>query len=554
MVQDPDVAAFGDLESTEWFTIEREDILIDGPACRRLAVIDLDESGDLRPPAKFVPPEPGRKLGNYGVTPDTDAHDIDFVQVSAFGAVLKTLYMFEETETLGRPITWGFNHPQLLLVPRAGEWANAFYDRYSKSLQFFQFRAGGQDVFTALSRDIVCHETGHAILDGVAPDLYNASTPQALALHEAVADLTALLMAFRSGKLREQVLQHTSGSIADPTAFSSIAEQFGSALARPGHLRSLINSKNLDPDDPNFVPPTEPHELSEVLSGALYVVMMRMHDTMKKEMIEREHREPLAASGRALGLASERFKRMILRSLDYLPPGDVTFADYGRAIIAADRASHPDASREREWLSEEFVRRNIVPRREDLETEADPGVVELDDIDLTTLVESDWAAYDFVNAHRSLFELPAGVPFHVRPRLDVTKSYRHRDGERSVRECIIKVSWDQKEPTDAGPDLAPEAIVRVGTTLGIDWDGRNVRARLPSTLIDSVADAEHLDSQREDRSSFLRSLVERELIDTDPTRSLGDPTSTGKVQAPTSDGSMKLRGTARMLHVVEDTS
>ena len=108
--------------------------------------------------------------------------------------------MFEEGDTLGRRLNWGFNGPQLLIVPVAGEWANAFYEREAHCLQFFYFNSqqAGQRVYTALSHDIVSHETGHAILDGIAPDLYHSITPQSLALHEGIADLVALVIAFRT--------------------------------------------------------------------------------------------------------------------------------------------------------------------------------------------------------------------------------------------------------------------------------------------------------------------------------------------------------------------
>ena len=129
------------------------------------------------------------------------------MKVSVFGTVLKTMRLFERDDTLGRQLSWSFNAPQLLVVPRAGEWTNAYYERDSHSLQFFYFpsvRPPYETVYTSLSHDIVAHETGHAILDGIAPDLYNAVTPQSLALHEAVADLTALMMAFKSPNLSER--------------------------------------------------------------------------------------------------------------------------------------------------------------------------------------------------------------------------------------------------------------------------------------------------------------------------------------------------------------
>src|SRR6185295_18081466 len=110
------------------------------------------------------------------------------LSVSVFGTVHKVISLFEEPDTLGRRIDWAFDGPQLLVVPRAGDTANAFYERYSRSLQFFHVdRPGVGRVYTAASQDIVAHETGHAVLDAIAPDLYDAVTPQSLAMHEAIA-------------------------------------------------------------------------------------------------------------------------------------------------------------------------------------------------------------------------------------------------------------------------------------------------------------------------------------------------------------------------------
>ena len=134
---------------------------------------------------------------------------------------LRVMYMFERKETLGRDLTWGFDVPQLLIVPRAGEMANAFYYRDAHCVQFFFVTRKNKILFTCLSRDIVAHEMGHAIIDGINPDLLDACTPQSLAMHEAIADLTACLMAFESHTLRAYVLEEKKGNIEDSSVFSS---------------------------------------------------------------------------------------------------------------------------------------------------------------------------------------------------------------------------------------------------------------------------------------------------------------------------------------------
>ena len=212
IVKDPEVTDFKEVPPTERVTIE-EEFFLDGPISSRVAVVDFDEdSGALLAGTPFRAPAKTTGFGHYHLGEENNLHARDFIRVSVFGTVYKTLDMFEEPDALGRRIRWAFDGPQLLIVPRAGDWQNAFYQRASRSLQFFFFKAAhgaGPVVYTSQSQDIIAHETTHAILDGIAPDLYDATLPEALALHEAVSDLASVLTAFRSRQLAQRVLAQT---------------------------------------------------------------------------------------------------------------------------------------------------------------------------------------------------------------------------------------------------------------------------------------------------------------------------------------------------------
>jgi hypothetical protein len=554
MIQDPLTARYKEIEPVEHFDIVNEDFFLDGPVTKRVAVLDFDpKTKVLLAGVPFRPPPPDRVLGRYDIADENDIHATDFIQVNCLATVLRTMYLFEEDDTLGRNLSWAFDAPQLLVVPRAGEWPNAFYERDSHSLQLFYFK-DQQDpdntIYTCLSRDIISHETAHAILDGIAPDLYNAITPQSLALHEAVADLTALLMAFASHTLRETVLGYTNGSIENSTAFCCLAEEFGRARdpdTEIGCLRLLLNKKNLRPGDPDCVRRNEPHDLSQVLSGALYTVMVKIHEKLKDKFAGGDPNKEFSVSGKALAVGAERFRRIIFRALDYLPPGEVSFADYGRAIIAADQASHPDDEQERNWVREEFVNRCMVLSPEALQVQTNFEHPALKDVDVPTLVDSDWAAYQFANHNRKLLCIPRGIPFKVRPRLDVTKLYYHRDGKRKVRECLFKVSWDQLEPNRIGAGFPGRRRITVGTTLAIDRHTKKVRALLTS---DHSKRPDEQREQRKDRHHLLRRMVDEDMLkighqafgpDGKPLRSV--------VGADSTQGFMHVRGAARMLHI-----
>jgi hypothetical protein len=563
MIQDPTLAPTKGIKPVEGVIMKNERFFLDGPITRRVAVLDFDpESGDLQSGAKFVPPRPGRKRGRYDIADEKNFTAPDFMQVSVFATVLNTMYMFEEDDTLGRELRWAFEGPQLLVVPRAGEWANAFYERESRSLQFFYFpsiKNQGKTVYTALSQDIVAHETGHAILDGIAPDLYHALTPQGLALHEAIADLTALLMALRSDELPRALLEQTDGRIDGPLAFSWLAEEYGyerDVTGRATYLRSLWNEKTLDPTDrtideigqPNQVSRTEPHILSQVLTGALYRVLARLHEEYKAEEVAQTGKTAFSVAGKALFRAREHFKRLVFRALDYLPPGEVAFGDYGRAILAADQASHPDESLGRDELVKEFLRRHIIHSPEELTVQTDYEHAAMRDLDLDTLVESDWAAYDFANRNRPLLNIPEHVHFRVRPRLKATKTYYLADGPTQVKECIFKVSWDRDdERNPKGSRLPARRQITVGTTLAIDWETKKVRVLLPSHA--AVNTGTESEEQAADRNDMLARLLASNRL---RIGLVEDPDAGSAVRVETSGSLMRMRGSGRLLHIVAE--
>ncbi|MBN1658529.1 MAG: hypothetical protein JXA93_09025 [Anaerolineae bacterium] len=546
MIQDPKLMRYEGVDRLMEYPYFEEPFFLDGPVARQVAVLDFDPTtGALEPGVPLVPPKSGNKLWRYDPGNRDDVYAREVIALSVFGTVLRTMRMFEEEDALGRELVWGFDAPQLLIVPRAGQWANAFYERATHSLQFFFFPNPddlADTIYTALSRDIVAHETGHAILDGIAPHLYDALTPQGLAIHEAVADLTAALMALRCERLKSAILARTGGSIRDAGAFGSIAEEYGMAAYNLGYLRNLMNDHCL-PD----VNPSDYYALCNVLSGALYAVMVKMHEAWWDQYSEGEERA-YSASGKALAVAADQFKRMILRALDYLPPAEVSFADYGRAILAADQASHPDDEREREWICDEFVQRGMVPDREVLEVHTDYAEPAVAGLDLETLVRSDWAAYDFGRENRSLLHIPPDVPFHVEPRLDVTKLYYVAPGRKQrVRECLFKVWWIETEPGGLGTGWPARRAIPVGTTLAIDWQTRRVRALLTTDRRNRPAEGE---ADRAGRDALLRMLVDAGVLRAGDLALGPDGRSLRSyLQAETADGVLRVRGTARLLHI-----
>lgn len=562
MIQDPATARHRRIKFADGFQCTLEDHYYDGPASDRVAVLDFDpETGKLHRRVAFLGRPEGRKMAVYRVDRQLTNRQIrsrKFNNISVFATVLRTMKLFQDRYRIGRPLTWK-NGPQLLVIPRAGEWANAFYDRETNSLNFFYFHSQKHPrrvVYTSLSRDIVAHETTHAILDGIAPDLLDAATPESLALHEALADFTAMLLAFESNRLVESVLEETHGGIEDSTAFCSIAREFAEARDPSGKalaLRDLLNSKRMDE-----VRNDEPHELSEVLSGALYSVLMLVHaDHRHRYSKEVRPKDPektdywFSCSGRALQAAGFRVGNTALRALDYLPPGEVSFADYGRAMLAVDEMGQLNPSHVRQWLREEFLLRRMVEDPKELAVKTNfPW--QGPDVDL--LIQDEETARSFAEANRQLLQIPPGVELAVAPRLMTRKIYYDADrNETEVEECLFKVSWIEREPD---PTLALERRVKRGTTLAINLNQRRLTPveepqATRNVFVRLLLTSDRNPVQRARRDQMIRRLVEDGLLRLDEEALAPDGGPLGLVVAgDTSSGALQLHGTARLLHLV----
>lgn len=511
------------------------DRFLDGPVTRRIAVVDLDPAtgAPVTTRPRFQPNRTGPS-GTY--VADGEGHDTPgAIAINAFGIVFDTLRMVEERGSLGRPLRWGFGREQIVVVPRASEERNAFYDPRSGSLQFGWFAVdGGRIVHTALSRDIVAHETGHAILDAIAPSLRSSLTLDGLAIHEAVADLIALLMALRNRALRDAVLSGTEQPLRRSNAFSAIAQELGQAVQGPGRapmqaLRNLENDATV-----SSVEGEGAHVRSTVLSGMVYAIFVDLYDWFLTKAVEQQE-QPNArqAARQALGSAEAVLRRVLLRGLDYLPPGEVVFADVGRAILAADRAVPRDAGADdvRAMVEDHIVRRGIATAA-DLRPPKLPMLAGVPDLEL--LRDSDRAAYLFVEANRRRLGIPAGASFDILARLDATKQVRTRDDPDTLqRELIMKVMWRVEEDQRVPGWGVQTRRIPTGCTLVWRWGERQELVALVKGVATRRAHAHA-------RDRHITHLVEEGAI--------GPPGQGAAVQAIVVDGVVEMRGTLGLLH------
>jgi hypothetical protein len=323
-----------------------------GPVGSHLAVFDYDRERD-RLLAMAMPDSSGK-------FPEYEPDDPRFHQLNAYAIAARAIDLVEFE--LGRLVGWGFDANRLILLPHAGYLANAFYEEDTHSLQFYSFRqVDGSIYHTALVHDVVAHETGHALLDAVRDRFTEGNHRETAAIHEAVGDLSAVFSAFSHQVVREQFLAMAGLDLRGPNLVASIAEDFRASAAGALALRDL--SREIDRDV--LARTMDPHLLSQALSGAIWEALVRIYAANRARL----EPEP------AFKLARTALQRMVVRALEYLPPADATFAEFGAALYRADRFANPtDDLGFRGIVAQAFADRGIVPSASSMADESDASV------------------------------------------------------------------------------------------------------------------------------------------------------------------------------------
>jgi hypothetical protein len=310
-------------------------------------------------------------------------------------------------KALGRDIAWATTPAdsgplRLTVRPFGFEGSNAGYSREAGGLAFGYFSAGEHAagftlrdglIATALSHDIVAHETTHALLDGLRSSFMDPSNVDVPAFHEAFSDLVALFLHFTYADVVERGIRESRGGFARGMLLTDLAREFGYARSRAGRadaLRSGVDIEGVAAFDSDslpqpdgtpgataprvYDPSLEPHALGSVLVSAVFEAFT----TVVKRKTERYYRiaglDPQNLSGAMLNDAliravaqeasevASQFLMICIRAVDYCPPTDMELGEYLRAIITADGdLERSDKWGFREALMRSFRRRHIFP-------------------------------------------------------------------------------------------------------------------------------------------------------------------------------------------------
>jgi len=240
---------------------------------------------------------------------------------------------------------------------------NAYYTRDSLRFCHGPTAAGGT-VWSGESPDIVCHELGHAILDSIRPELWDATSHEAAAFHESFGDISAILSALQLPSVREAVLTETGGKLYRSSRLSRLGEQIGAAVrlfhpdaVEPDCLRNAVNSFTyVDPlllpqMAPSSMLSSEPHSFSRVFTGAFFEILAGVVD----QNLSRAKKK--SDDDKALLKSSVDIARMLINGVLVAPLVPNFYAQVAAAMVDASEeidASYPAI------LKAAFVRRSIL--------------------------------------------------------------------------------------------------------------------------------------------------------------------------------------------------
>ncbi|MBR9980906.1 MAG: hypothetical protein KFF50_07765, partial [Desulfatitalea sp.] len=435
-----------------WERLDRK-----GPVGEYLAVEDRDAANRIYEPVDLDDP---RLLARDGWAPSEG--NPQFHQQMVYAVAMKTIEHFERA--LGRPVLWR-PHPdkpdndrafvqRLTIRPHAFQDANAYYSPSQVALLFGYCDAGaehpgeqmpGSRVYTCLSHDIIAHETTHAILDGMHRRFNEPTNLDVLALHEGFADIVALLQHFTIPEMLAQEIGRTRGDLASESMLGSLAVQFGWATGGRGALRDAIGRmvdgvwQRHTPDPADLGKRLTPHGRGALLVAAVFDAFIAIYKTRIADLLRiytggtgvlpegAIHPDLVTRLAGEASKSAGHVLTMCIRALDYLPPVDVTFFEYLRALITADYdLVRDDRYNYRVAFVEAFRCRGIYPLNL-----ATPSPDTLRTLSVETLR---WQGIDTAKLPKSHYqEIIAGL-----------KQYADACFYRGQRQALYKATWHHR--------------------------------------------------------------------------------------------------------------
>ncbi len=323
-------------------------------------------------------------LGNYLSEPGSPQFD----QAHSMAIASRTHEICESYAD--HPIVWNSNNGVLLIEPHNTTEESAFYNEGAGSLQFGSINSAEmkKTVNSCQSADILSHETGHAVIHSEKPEWFHETSIfwgnlgqlpignlEIVALDEAFADCSSLMMALSIDENLVGMISDTGGDLSRHNRIADIAEEFGTACAMQRgdltgerYIRSAINDFHYKPayDLPPFESEQElsreSHSYSRVWSGVFYdcfknIFEKELHSSGtpegsksgkdRQEEGNSSTESDVTVKVNALKKARDIIGPILMKAIDCSPPTARTFhyRDMALTMLEADEILNNGANR-----------------------------------------------------------------------------------------------------------------------------------------------------------------------------------------------------------------
>jgi hypothetical protein len=411
-----------------------------------------------------------------GQQPDAEIYDAstpEFRYWNANSALARAINFWGPVLPSGT--RWSTDQQPMQVNLDEGEDFNAFYARDS-GLNFFHGQVDNVvppvTAFSGASPHVTCHELGHAILDAVKPELFNAMSLEVPAFHEAFGDISSMLSALQLPSLRDLVLDQTGGQLNSDSRLSQLARQLGWAIrvqvdptaVDRNCLRNTSN--NFFYQDPTGLPPTapatqlssEPHSFSRVFSGAFLDVLAAMFKIGPANFGGSDSEKLLAIAVDA--------GRLLIEGVRVASVAPGFYSQVAAGMIQADQSL--TGGRYRTAITSSFVQRGI-----------------LSTMTAVSLVRA-------LREHSGAFGVTGRAP---------SRQQLQFEGE----------SDGYKKTAQDAPDLPLRPLTtRFGVTLQVHMPAEG--ARFPVAAAALTGGTEEISSAEEDARSFIEDLIQLDKI------------------------------------------
>ena len=349
-------------------------------------------------------------LAQHGL-PQSESNP-QFHQQMVYAVAMRTIRNFEQA--LGRLALWRPHQirdavgavvkeeytPRLRLYPHALREPNAYYSPEKKAVLFGYFRSDpkspfpGTIVFGCLSQDIISIQVTQALMMGMRISFesfdehgketvgWAGSHPDVAALYQAFSDLIALLQHFSLTEVLKLQIAAVRGDLEKPSPLGAVGFQVGQAMGYPNGLRNALGFidesgqwQARKPDPKAYAEGNlEPYERGNILVGAVFEAFKKIYDSHVSDLRRIAsrgtgmlpegslHPDLVARFAQEASQSAQRVLEMCIRALDYIPPVEMTFGDFLRAVVTADQDVAPavDGSYRLAFI-DAFARYGILP-------------------------------------------------------------------------------------------------------------------------------------------------------------------------------------------------